>query len=80
MVTDGDRAGEEQTGGEDVPHCWICHDEGTDELGEPLRRDCSCRGLDSGFVHLSCLVEYAKQKTKQWDGRNFVKLVRMSLL
>jgi len=39
--------------GEVVPHCLICSEEGTDESGEPLRRDCSCRGSDSGFAHLS---------------------------
>jgi len=59
-----------EDGGEDVPHCWICHEEDTNELGEPLRRDCSCRG-DSGFAHLSCLVEYAKHQTNHCDGRDF---------
>ena len=37
------------------------------ESGEPLRRDCSCRG-GSGWAHFSCLVDYAKQKAQQWDG------------
>jgi len=71
------RIGEGQLGGVDVPQCWICHDEGTDESGESLRRDCSCRGSDSGFVHLSCLVGYIKHKTKQWDGRDFDELWKL---
>ena len=58
----------------EVPYCLICSEEGNDDSGQPLRRDCSCRGSDSGFVHLSCLVEYAKHKTKQWDGRDFHEL------
>ena len=33
----------------------ICH----------LRRDCACRGTDAGFVHLSCLADYAASKSKQ---------------
>ena len=47
--------------------CWICFVGGLDELGHPLRRDCSCRG-GSGFAHLSCIVEYAKHKTEQWEN------------
>lgn len=66
-----------EDGGEDAPHCWICHEEGTDESEEPLRRDCSCRGSDSGFAHLSCLIENAKHRTKQWDGRDFDKLWKL---
>ena len=50
--------------------CWICFREGPDESGKPLRRDCSCRGESAGFGHVSCLVEYAKQKSEQWDGRD----------
>jgi hypothetical protein len=30
-----------------------------------LVRDCSCRGPGAGFAHLSCIVEYAEQKSKQ---------------
>jgi hypothetical protein len=33
----------------------------------PLVRDCSCRGDSAGFAHLSCLVSYAEQKSKQAD-------------
>jgi len=43
--------------------CWICLEEGPDELGEPLVRDCSCRG-ESGHAHLSCIIQYAEQKSR----------------
>jgi len=43
--------------------CWICLDEGLDELGKPLVRDCSCRG-ESGFAHLACIITYAQQKSR----------------
>ena len=43
--------------------CWICLEEGPDENGQPLRRDCSCRG-DSGYMHVSCVVRYAEQKSR----------------
>jgi len=33
-------------------------------------RDCSCRG-STGFAHLSCIVEYAKQKSQQ-DAKAFL--------
>lgn len=29
---------------DDSPHCWICLEEGPNKLGQPLRRDCACRG------------------------------------
>jgi len=41
--------------------CWICLCEEPDDSG-PLRRDCSCRG-HAGFVHLSCLISYAEDKS-----------------
>ena len=47
-------------------YCWICHSEVADDLGQPPRRDCLCRGSYSGFLHLSCLVEYAEQKSLQY--------------
>jgi len=40
--------------------CWICLEEGPDENGQPLARDCSCRG-NSGFAHLACMVNYVEQ-------------------
>ena len=42
--------------------CYLCLDTGADH---PLRRDCACRGTDAGFVHLSCLTDYAETKSKQ---------------
>ncbi|KAL3802148.1 hypothetical protein ACHAW5_000233 [Stephanodiscus triporus] len=52
-----------------APLCWIClGDENRHDL-EHLRRDCSCRGT-AGFVHLSCLVEYAKKKNQECDDRD----------
>ena len=48
--------------------CWLCLD-AHHESGQQLRRDCSCRG-GSGFAHLACIVEYAKQKTQQWDDED----------
>ena len=45
--------------------CYICLDEGPDEAGNPLVRDCSCRGDTAGFAHLSCIVEYAEQNFQQ---------------
>lgn len=43
--------------------CWICFDGDPDEEGKPIVRDCSCRGDDAGFAHLSCRVKYAEKKT-----------------
>ena len=37
--------------------CYLCLDT-VDDAGQPLRRDCACRGTDAGFVHLSCLTKY----------------------
>ena len=42
--------------------CWICFDGDHDGGGKPILRDCSCRGDDAGFAHLSCLVKYAQTK------------------
>ena len=50
--------------------CYLCLDGGADDDGQPLRRDCACRGTDAGFVHLSCLTDYAETKSKSWDGRD----------
>ena len=46
---------------DDAPHCWICLEEGPNNLGQPLRRDWACRG-SGGYIHLSCLARYAQQK------------------
>ena len=48
--------------------CWLCLD-AAHESGESLRRDCSCRG-GSGWAHFPCIVEYAKQKTEEWDDKD----------
>ena len=48
----------------DGASCYICLDEGPDEAGKPLVRDCSCRG-EAGFAHLSCIVKFAEQKSQQ---------------
>ena len=52
--------------------CYLCLDGGVDDdSGQPLQRDCACRGTDAGFVHLSCLTDYAANKSKSWDdGRD----------
>ena len=49
----------------DGASCYICLDEEPDEEGKPLVRDCSCRGDTAGFAHLSCIFEYAEQKSEQ---------------
>jgi len=46
--------------------CWICFE--NDDSGPPLVRDCACRG-DAGFVHLSCIINYAETKSKQINHR-----------
>jgi hypothetical protein len=43
--------------------CFICLGEGDDDEGGPLVRDCSCRGDSAGFAHLSCIIQYAEQKS-----------------
>jgi hypothetical protein len=45
---------------DEVVVCYLCLDGDLDETGQPLRRDCACRGTDAGFVHLSCLTNYAE--------------------
>ena len=53
-----------------APVCYLCLDADADDDGQPLRRDCACRGTDAGFVHLSCLTKYAAIKSERWDGRD----------
>ena len=45
--------------------CWICLEDGPDDNGEPLVRDCACRGETSAGYHVSCIVDYAKVKTNK---------------
>jgi hypothetical protein len=42
--------------------CYLCLDGDLDDDGQPLRRDCACRGTDAGFVHLSCLADMQQLK------------------
>ena len=44
--------------------CWLCLEEGPDESGKPLVRDCSCRG-SSGVAHISCIIKYAKSESRR---------------
>jgi hypothetical protein len=54
---------------EEVSVCYLCLDGGVDnDDGQPLRRDCACRGTDAGYVHLACLAEYAASKSVQASG------------
>ena len=48
--------------------CYTCHEPGPDVDGEPLRRDCACRGTDAGFVHLSCLAGYAASMSRKTES------------
>ena len=54
---------------ENTPCCWICLEEGPNKAGEPLVRDCSCRG-SSGLAHLSCIIKHAES-----EGRRVVDTV-----
>jgi hypothetical protein len=56
--------------------CYLCLGGDLDDDGQPLRRDCACRGTDAGFVHLSCLTGYAANKNKGWDGRDMKEFVK----
>jgi E3 ubiquitin-protein ligase DOA10 len=48
--------------------CYLCLGGGVDDnAGQPLRRDCACRGTDAGFVHFDCLTEYAETKSELAD-------------
>lgn len=50
--------------------CYFCLEEGLDDMGEPLLRDCSCRGDGVCFAHLSCMIKYAEQKSKEAAGKD----------
>lgn len=52
-----------------VPLCWICLGDESETV-ECLRRDCSCRGTDAGYVHQSCLVKYAEEKSEEMASRD----------
>jgi hypothetical protein len=53
--------------------CYLCLGGDLDDDSQPLQRDCACRGTDAGFVHLSCLTNYAATKSKGWDGRDMIE-------
>eukprot|EP00984_Skeletonema_dohrnii_P001536 scaffold486_cov148-Skeletonema_dohrnii-CCMP3373.AAC.17 len=57
----------------DGASCWLCLEEGPDDSGAPLVRDCSCRG-HSGFAHLPCLVQYAESKSRDLAERGAITL------
>eukprot|EP01046_Picozoa_sp_COSAG06_P027358 COSAG06_NODE_2411_length_6920_cov_64.918634_4_plen_661_part_00 len=61
---------------EQVPHCWVCLEEGQrigahglPEGGEPTHTGCACRGSAAGFAHIACLIEAvsAQADETQWD-------------
>jgi hypothetical protein len=58
-----------ETATPDGAACYFCLDEGPDETGKPVVRDCSCRGNDAGYAHLSCMIKYAEQKSKSLVGK-----------
>ena len=50
--------------------CWICLEEGPDEKGHPLMRNCACRGEASGFAHAPCIAQYLvveEKRTKKFE-------------
>ncbi|KAK1740074.1 hypothetical protein QTG54_009024 [Skeletonema marinoi] len=57
----------------DGASCWLCLEEGPDDSGAPLVRDCSCRG-HSGFAHLPCLIQYAESKSRDLAERGALTL------
>ena len=45
--------------------CYLCLDGGVDDAGQPLRRDCACRGSDAGFVHPPVLLNMQHPKVRR---------------
>lgn len=68
--------------GDGAAVCYIClEEEGADTKGEvenPLVRDCSCRGA-AGFAHLPCIIQYAKEKSKQANDMSPAALTAFSV-
>ena len=52
--------------------CWICLED-NHSAEDPLVRDCSCRG-SAGWGHLSCITQYAQQKSKEFGEGNTVRV------
>jgi E3 ubiquitin-protein ligase DOA10 len=70
-MNDVDAASSLAIGGDREAVCYLCLDGGVDDDdGQPLLRDCACRGTDAGFVHLSCLTNYAAAKSRQASEMN----------
>jgi len=44
--------------------CYSCQECGPDASGHLPGRSCACRGSDAGYVHLSCLANYASEKSR----------------
>jgi len=44
--------------------CYSCQEGGPDASGHMPGRSCACRGSDAGYVHLSCLANYASEKSR----------------
>jgi len=44
--------------------CYICLEDGTDSEGQPLLRNCACRG-EAGWAHVACLANFADNKTME---------------
>ena len=44
--------------------CYSCQEGGPDGSGHLPGRSCACRGSDAGYVHLSCLANYASEKSR----------------
>lgn len=58
----------------DGASCWLCLEEGPDEEGAPLVRNCSCRGC-SGFAHLPCIIKYAESMARQMLERRVMNAI-----
>jgi len=54
--------------------CYFCLEEGSDDEGKSLVRDCACRGDSAGFAHLSCLTKYAEQKWRKVGDRDVIAI------
>ncbi len=50
-----------------APSCFICLGVEADDDLECPWGDCLCQGMDTGFIHLSCLIEYAQKKKQELD-------------
>ena len=48
--------------------CYLCLDGGSMKLVSRYDATVLVKGTDAGFVHLSCLTNYAIAKNKGWDG------------